>query len=144
MSTRRSDRLCWTPAKGPRYIPFMDKFTNDSSPAAVSRTTLARQGVQGVVFAAGGIILMLAARGGVFGIVVGALATIAGLALSGSKPDRTAAVIALVAGLGTLLAGIFSGSLAWLLWIMRAAGLALAGVGGYWVWKFIANLRKRM
>ena len=75
---------------------------------------------------------------------VGALAAIAGLALTGSKSDRNAAIIALVAGLATLLAGIFSGSLAWLLWIMRAAGLALAGVGGYWIWKFIANLRKRM
>jgi hypothetical protein len=30
------------------------------------------------------------------------------------------------------------------LWIMRAAGLALAGVGGYWIVKFVLNLRKRM
>ena len=96
------------------------------------------------MFVAGGVLLVLAARGRVFGIVVGALATIVGLALTGSRPDRNAAIIALVAGLATLLAGIFSGSLAWLLWIMRAAGLALAGVGGYWIWKFIANLRKRM
>jgi hypothetical protein len=117
---------------------------SDSSGSSVARNTLARQGVQGIVFAAGGIILLLAARGGVFGIVMGALAAIAGIALTGSKPDRNAGIIALAAGVVTLLAGIFSGHLAWLHWIMRAAGLALAGVGGYWIWKFIANLRKRM
>jgi hypothetical protein len=122
----------------------MNDSKTDSSGVTVSRNTLARQGVQGVVFVAGGIILVLAARGGVFGIVVGALAAIAGLALTGSKSDRNAAITALVAGLATLLAGIFSSHLAWLLWIMRAAGLVLAGVGGYWIWKFIANLRKRM
>ncbi|OHD70795.1 MAG: hypothetical protein A2177_02100 [Spirochaetes bacterium RBG_13_68_11] len=122
----------------------MHDSMNDSSNVTVGRNALARQGVQGVVFVAGGIILMLAARGGVFGIVVGALAAIAGLALTGSKADRNAAIIALVAGLATLLAGIFSSHLAWLLWIMRAAGLVLAGVGGYWIWKLIANLRKRM
>ena len=110
----------------------------------VPRSTLARQGVQGVVFAAGGIVLMAAARGGVFGIVVGALAAIAGLALTGSKTDRNAGLLAMAVGLVTLLAGVFSGGLAWLLWLMRAAGLALAGLGGYWIWKFIANLRKRM
>jgi hypothetical protein len=117
---------------------------SDSSNSSITRTTLARQGVQGTVFVVGGIVLLLAARGGVFGIVVGALATIAGLALTGSKQDRNAGIIALAAGLATLLSGIFSSRLAWLLWIMRAAGLILAGVGGYWIWKFIANLRKRM
>jgi len=71
----------------------------------VTRSTLARQGVQGVVFPAGGP----------FGIVAGALA-----------------------------AGIFSGHLAWLLQIMKAAGIVLVGLGGYWIWKLIANLRKRM
>jgi hypothetical protein len=110
----------------------------------VPRSTLARQGVQGVVFVAGGIVLMAVARGGAFGIVAGALATIAGIALTGSKPDRNAGLIAVAAGIATLAAGIFSGPLAWLLWLMRAAGLVLAGVGGYWIWKFVANLRKRM
>jgi hypothetical protein len=109
----------------------------------VPRSTLARQGVQGVVFVAGGIILIAAARGGVFGIVVGALAAVAGLALTGSRPDRNAGLVAVAAGVVTLAGGIFSG-LSWLLWPMRAAGLALAGLGGYWIWKFIANLRKRM
>jgi hypothetical protein len=117
---------------------------SDSSNSPVTRNTLARQGVQGVVFAVGGIVLMAAARGGLFGIVVGALAAVAGLALTGSKSDRNAGIIALVAGLVTLLAGIFSSNLGWLLWIMRAAGLVLAGVGVFWIVKFIINLRKRM
>jgi hypothetical protein len=45
---------------------------------------------------------------------------------------------------GALAAGIFSGHLAWLLQIMKAAGIVLVGLGGYWIWKLIANLRKRM
>lgn len=110
----------------------------------VTRNTLARQGVQGVVFAAGGIILMAAARGGVFGIIMGALATIAGFALVGSKPDRNAGLVALVSGIAVLAAGIFSRPLGWLLWVMRAGGLALAAVGIFWIVKFVVNLRKRM
>jgi hypothetical protein len=117
---------------------------SDSSNGSVTRNTLARQGVQGAVFLAGGLVVMVAARGGAFGIVAGALATIAGIALTGSKPDRDAGLIALAAGIVTLAAGIFSRPLGWVLWIMRAAGLVLATVGGYWIWKFIANLRKRM
>jgi hypothetical protein len=111
---------------------------------AVTRNTLARQGVQGVVFAAGGIVLMAAARGGVFGIIMGALATVAGIAFIGSKPDRNAGLVALVSGIAILAAGIFSGPLGWLLWIMRAGGLALAGLGIFWIVTFVVNLRKRM
>jgi hypothetical protein len=117
---------------------------SDANNGSVTRNALARQGVQGVVFLAGGIIVMIAARGGLFGILVGALAAIAGLALTGSKPDRSAGIIALAAGIVTLVAGIFRQPLGWVLWIMRAAGLALAGVGGYWIVKFVLNLRKRM
>jgi hypothetical protein len=99
--------------------------------------------VQGVSFVAGGIVLLAAARGGLFGIVLGALVTVAGIALTGSRSDRNAGLVAVAAGVVTLAGGIF-GRLSWLLWPMRAAGLALAGLGGYWIWKFITNLRKRM
>jgi hypothetical protein len=109
----------------------------------VPRSTLARQGVQGVSFLAGGIVLIAAARGGLFGIVLGALVTIAGIALTGSRSDRNAGLIAVAAGVVTLAGGIF-GRLSWLLWPMRLAGLALVGLGVWAGVKFIASLRKRM
>jgi hypothetical protein len=110
----------------------------------VPRSTLARQGVQGVVFLAGGIVLVAVAGGGLFGIVAGALAAIVGLALTGSRQDRSAGLVATVAGVVVLTAGIFGRQLGWLLWPLRIAGVVLAGLGGYWIWKFVANLRTRM
>lgn len=109
----------------------------------VPRSTLVRQGVQGVLSVAGGIVMLAASRGGLLSIVLGALIAIAGLALTGSRSDRTAGLVAVAAGAVTLAGGIF-GRLAWMLWPMLAAGVALIGLGGYWIWKFIANLRTRM
>lgn len=110
----------------------------------VPRGTLARQGVQGVVFLVGGLILVVVANGGLFGIVAGALAAAVGLALTGSRQDRGAGMIATIAGVVVLAAGIFGRQLGWLLWPLRIAGLAIAGVGVYWIVKFVVNLRKRM
>jgi hypothetical protein len=110
----------------------------------VPRSTLARQGVQGVVFLVGGIVLVVVAAGGLLGIIVGALAAVVGLALTGSRQDRGTGLVAAVAGLVVLAAGIFGRQLGWLLWPLRIAGIVLAGLGGYWIWKFVANLRKRM
>ena len=110
----------------------------------VPRSTLARQGVQGVVFLVGGIVLVAVAGGGLFGIVAGALAAVVGLALTGSRQDRSAGLVATVAGVVVLAAGIFGRQLGWLLWPVRIAGIVLAGLGGYWIWKFVANLRTRM
>ena len=112
-------------------------FSGMSEP--VSRTTLARQGVQGAAGVAGGIALMTLARGGLFGIVAGALITVGGLALAGSRSDRNTGLAATAVGIATLATGIFG-----LGWIMRAGGLVLVGLGGYWIWKFVTNLRKRM
>ena len=110
----------------------------------VPRSTLARQGVQGVVFLVGGIVLVAVAGGGLFGIVAGALSAGVGLALTGSRQDRKAGLVATVAGVVVLAAGIFGRQLGWLLWPVRIAGIVLAGLGGYWIWKFVANLRTRM
>jgi hypothetical protein len=110
----------------------------------VPRSTLARQGAQGVVFLVGGIVLVVVAAGGLLGIIAGALAAVIGLALTGSKKDRGAGVIATIAGVVVIAAGIFGRQLGWLLWPVRIAGIVLAGLGGYWIWKFVANLRKRM
>jgi hypothetical protein len=110
----------------------------------VPRGTLARQGVQGIVFLAGGIILAVVAGGGLLGIIAGALAAVVGIALTGSKQDRGAGIVTTVAGVVMLAAGIFGRQLGWILWPLRAAGIVLAGLGGYWIWKFVANLRKRM
>jgi len=117
---------------------------SDANKDIVPRGTLARQGVQGVVSAAGGVILLAAARGGPLGIVIGGLVIVAGLALTGSRSDRNAGLAAVAAGVVTLVGGIGGRSWLWLLWPMRLAGLALLGLGGYWIWKFIANLRTRM
>ncbi len=116
---------------------------SDSSNSPVARNTLARQGVQGVVSAAGGIVMLAASRGGLLSIVLGALVTIGGLVLTSSRSDRNAGLVAVAAGVMTLAGGIFS-KLSWLLWPMLAAGVALIGLGGYWIWKFVATLSKRM
>lgn len=110
----------------------------------VPRSTLARQGVQGVVFLAGGIVLVAVAGGGLFGIIAGALAAVVGLALTGSKQDRGTGLVATVAGAFVVVASIIGPGVRFLLWPLRIAGIVLAGLGGYWIIRFIANLRKRM
>ncbi len=104
---------------------------------------LARHGVQGLVSVVGGIVMLAASRGGLLSILLGALVTVGGLVLTSSRSDRRAGLVAAAAGVVTLAGGIFGG-LSWLLWPMLAAGIALIGLGGYWIWKFIANLRTRM
>jgi hypothetical protein len=121
-----------------------DRGTLPGMSDIVPRSTLARQGVQGVVFLVGGIVLVVVAAGGLLGIIAGALAVVVGLALTGSKQDRSTGIIATMAGVVVLAAGIFGRQLGWLLWPVRVAGIILAGLGGYWIWKFVANLRKRM
>ncbi len=110
----------------------------------VPRSTLARHGVQGVVFLVGGIVLVAVAGGGLFGIIAGALAAVVGIALTGSKQDRSAGVVATLGGLVVVAGSLLGHRFAWLLWPLRVAGIALAGLGVYWIWKFVANLRKRM
>ena len=112
----------------------------------IPRKELTKQGTQGVSAIAGGTILLilrgLATGAGPFGWIVGGLLTLGGLAFMRSKEDRTAGGIVAGAGVLTLLSriGIFPGISSFL---MLIGGLGLLGVGGYSLYKFIVNLRKR-
>jgi hypothetical protein len=115
----------------------------------VPRSTLARQGVQGVISIAGGIgSFILAGITGhpIIGILVGGALTVCGLALSGSKKDRAPGIITTVAGVATLAAsipvisGIFGGLVHGTL---IGAGVVLLGVGAWSLFKFIRGLKTR-
>jgi hypothetical protein len=112
-----------------------------------SRNELSRQGVRGVIAAAGGIgALILAGIGGWAGIIVGGALAIIGIALSGGKKERTAGLV--TAGLGgavlvsslPVLHGLVGGLFHW---VMRVSGIILLGIGGFSLFKFFSGLRKR-
>jgi hypothetical protein len=113
----------------------------------VPRDQVSRQGVRGFVAVAGGVgTLFLATLGGIPGIIIGGVITVIGLALSGGKKERTAGVVTAVAGaavvvsslpfLSSVFGGLFHG-------VMYAAGIVLLGVGGFSLYRFFSNLRKR-
>ncbi len=110
----------------------------------VPRDQLSRQGVRGAVAVAGGVgTLILAGLGGLPGIIIGGILTIAGIALSGGKKEKTAGIVTAVAGATIVVSSIIPGAFGFLHWIMRAAGIVLLGVGGFSLFRFFSNLRKR-
>ena len=109
----------------------------------VPRNKLVKQGVKGLGGVGGGItILILSSLGTISGLVFGGLLTAVGILISKSKDDRIAGTIVAGAGIITLISKIPAiGSVA--SWLMGIGGVGLILAGGWSIFKFIKNLRKR-
>ena len=115
----------------------------------VPRSTVSKQGLQGAVAVAGGIgTLILASIGGIPGILIGGVLTVVGLAFSrGTRSERPAGVATAVLGAATLVSSLpFLRGLFGPLFhgLMIGAGVLLLGFGGFSLFRFFRNLRKRM
>lgn len=112
----------------------------------VPRNQLVKQGVKGVAGVGGGIGLLIlngiASAGFIPGLVAGGIVAIAGLVIGSSREDRTAGLITIGAGAATILASlpVIGGLVGWL---MPVAGVGLILAGGWSLFKFWRNLRKR-
>ena len=112
----------------------------------VPRQELVKQGVKGVAGVGGGIGLLIlngiASAGFLPGLIVGGLVTVAGMVIGSSKEDRRAGLITVAAGVLTVIASLpFIGGIAG--WLLPVAGIGLIVAGGYSLFKFWRNLRKR-
>ena len=112
----------------------------------VPRNKLVKQGVKGLGGVGGGItILILSSLGTISGLVFGGLLTAVGILISKSKDDRIAGTIVAGAGIITLISLLIKipaiGSVA--SWLMGIGGVGLILAGGWSIFKFIKNLRKR-
>ncbi|GAH81024.1 unnamed protein product [marine sediment metagenome] len=112
----------------------------------VPRQELVKQGVKGVAGVGGGIGLLIlngiASAGFLPGLIVGGLVTVVGMVIGSSKEDRRAGLITIAAGAATIAASIplIDRIVSWLL---PVAGIGLIVAGGYSLFKFWRNLRKR-
>jgi hypothetical protein len=105
----------------------------------VPRNELVKQGVNGVGGIAGGTaILVLSSFGGVWGWLIGAALTAAGLYMSRKKTNRTAGTLTAGAGIITLVS-----RLPVIGWLVHLGGWGLIAMGGWSLFKFFKNLRKR-
>jgi hypothetical protein len=107
----------------------------------VPRSQLTKQGVQGVVAVAGGIGVLVLASLGWFGAIIGGVVTVIGIALAGGKKERMAGIAMSVLGGVTVVSSIFNHG--FFHGIMIAAGILLIGLGGFSLFRFFSNLRKR-
>jgi cell division protein FtsW (lipid II flippase) len=111
-----------------------------------SRQDLVKQGMRGVAGVGGGIGLLILSgirnAGLVPGLIAGGVLAVVGLVIGRSREDRNAGLIALGAGIVTAVASIpvIGGVVGWLL---PVAGIGLLLAGGYSLFKFWTNLRKR-
>lgn len=116
----------------------------------VPRSELSRQGVRGVLAAAGGIgALVLGGAFGWWGILLGGAIAVVGIALSRSPKERAVGIVTGVLGGIVLVSSILphfpvlGGIFTLVRWLIRGAGIVLIGVGGWSLFKFITGLRKR-
>jgi len=113
----------------------------------VPREKVAKQGLQGVISTAGGIVSFVLA--GIttgafhwFGVIVGGVIAVAGLALSSSRHDRSLGVATTVVGAAVTLAsvGILHGLVHG---VLVAGGVVLVGIGVYSLFRFFRGLKTR-
>jgi len=115
----------------------------------VPREKVSKQGVQGDVTTAGGIVTFIVAAittgvGGIhwLGAILGVVVGVAGLALSSSRHDRTLGVVTTVVGAGMavasfgLLRGLIHG-------VLIGGGIVLVGIGVYSLYRFFRGLKSR-
>lgn len=109
----------------------------------VSRSELTKSfmnGVGGIGAGLGLLIINAIASSPVMWVAAGVCGVI-GLGMLISKSQKKAGAAMLVAGALAGIAGIASLGVGWLVVI---AGVGLIGLGGYSLFKFVSNLKKRM
>jgi hypothetical protein len=115
----------------------------------VPRNQLVKQGFKGFAGVGGGVALLvlraITGIGGAFslpGLIVGGIVSVVGAIIATSPEDRRAGYVALGAGILTMVASlpILGGLAGGLMWI---GGIGLILAGGWSLFKFWRNLRKR-
>ena len=111
----------------------------------VPREEVSKQGVRAAGGIAGGIgLLVLAALGPVAGAIAGGLLAIVGLSQTRSKQDRRPGWVLAAVGAAALVASVVPGIGGLAEVLLRLSGIGLLGFGGYSLYQFIRNLRRRM
>ena len=113
-----------------------------------ARSELAKTAVRGFGALGGGVALLVLAglSRGLIGVIVGGALAVVGLSVGSSRSDRTAGVITAAAGILSILSGLSSivGGFPNLSGMMWVAGIGLAAYGGFSLYRFFTNLRRRM
>ena len=111
----------------------------------VPREEVSKQGVRAAGGIAGGIgLLVLAALGPVAGAIAGGLLAIVGVSQTRSKQDRRPGWVLASVGAAALVASVVPGIGGLAEVLLRLSGIGLLGFGGYSLYQFIRNLRRRM
>ena len=111
----------------------------------VPREQVSQQGVR----AAGGVVggaalLVLTALPPVAAAVAGGALVLLGLSQTRSRQDRRPGWVVAAVGAATLAAGLIPGLGGLAGALLTLSGVGLLGVGGYNLFQFIRNLRRRM
>ena len=111
-----------------------------------SRHELVKQGTKGVAGVAGGAGLLIlsgiSSAGLLPGLIAGGILAVAGFIIGSNREDRKAGLVAIIAGAATAVASLpFIGPLVH--WLLPVAGVGLLAAGGWSLFKFWRNMRRR-
>ncbi len=111
----------------------------------VPREQVSKQGVRAAGGIAGGIgLLVLTALPPLVGAIAGALLVVLGVSQSRSKEDRRPGWLLAAAGAAALVASVVPGIGAVGGTLLTLSGIGLLATGGYNLYQFMRNLRRRM
>ena len=109
------------------------------------RKKLVKFGSRGIGSSAGGgALLLLAALPGPLSFIFGGIMAILGLGMSRSKEDKTAGWVTATAGVMTFLTGFRPFQHGLINGLLVASGIGLLVYGGYNLFKFLKNYKKRV
>ncbi len=111
----------------------------------VPRDQLVKQGMKGIAGVGGGIGLLVLtgiSAHPIAGLIAGGVVAVAGAVIGSSPEDRRAGMVTVGAGLATVVASLpVIGPLVH--WLLPVAGVGLILAGGWSLFKFWRNLRRR-
>lgn len=111
----------------------------------VPREQVSHQGMRAVGGIAGGVVLLvLTALPPVAAAVAGGALALLGLSQTRSRQDRRPGWVVAGVGAATLAAGLIPGLGGLASALLTVSGIGLLGFGGFNLYQFIRNLRRRM